>query len=168
VRTINQCPQSKTCEPFDVKKYENANYQVTLNKYENCLVKVTNSIPWDKHSQSEPVFGLSTTTPDGLFYYSPIGQAVHYNKDWNFGQFKNFTNGIAVNHTYNAWVQIINLGATKAFKIGATMKQYRQCLKSVNVLYKSCVQCLAMSKNEFSWEQKSSLCYSTQEPLKGH
>jgi hypothetical protein len=48
------------------------------------------------------------------------------------------------------------------------MRQYKQCLKSVDVNYKTCVQCLAMQHDKFSWEPKSSLCYSTAEAMKGH
>jgi hypothetical protein len=51
------------------------------------------------------VFTLTTPTlKEGMFYYGPLGKPQDYNKDYSYGKFMNFTDGIVVNHTFVAWV----------------------------------------------------------------
>jgi hypothetical protein len=137
ISDVKGCKVTKKCDDFRVSQYETTKFSVTLGKYESCIVQVSNTITYDKDSQTEPTFVISSATEGGLEY--------SYNRDM-----KNFLSdpvrdGRIVDHHVPIYVRLTNDGRTKGsiqFQLIAKMRSVKSC---VEVEPKSCINCVSQA-----------------------
>jgi hypothetical protein len=128
-----------------------------LAQYAHTFIHVVDSISFNPKEQTEPMFMVQSSAHQGVFYVKPrTNDAVSYNKDFSKGTPVAINNGTLVNHTWGAWIELINFGPQKQIVLSASMMPFE---KLENIPQISCVQCLSENPTAY-WGEKKSFCYS--------
>jgi hypothetical protein len=111
---------------------------------------VSNAITYDKDSQTEPTFVISSATEGGLDY--------SYNKDMSKSMLSDpVRDGRIVDHRVPIYVRLTNDGSTKgsiSFQLIAKMRAVKSCL---GVEPKSCINCVSQLGHQ--WNPKTNMCF---------